>query len=100
MVIEPRSQIHVREATRPGNGSSRVWRRTINGRPYGFTAVLMPDGQRRYFVERYNGYLANPDGTPGFNALTFGCAWSPVHAIIVPAPTGDHNVKEEASCPD
>lgn len=79
---------------REGHGSSRQWNRVINGTPYSFTAVTMPDGERRYFVNRYNGYGQHKGacrcGSEAIhaeyirNAMMFGCAWSPAHAIIVP----------------
>lgn len=62
--------------------------RTINGTPYRFTFVLMANGERRHFVKRYNGYCADAvaSGLMSLDdALRFACAWSQVHAIIVPA---------------
>lgn len=76
--VSGRSEVIEHLPTREGNGTSYTWRRTINGRPYAFNYVAMPNGERRMFVSRYNGYCANPDGTPGRGALAFGCAWSPV----------------------
>jgi hypothetical protein len=32
----------------PDGGTSRTWERLIAGKRYAFTAVLMPDGERRY----------------------------------------------------
>lgn len=86
MLIGSRSEIYDRPTRPEGHGTARHWTRTINGRPYHFVAVLMPDGERRYFVNRYNGYLANPDGTPTPGATKWGCAWSPAHEWIIPAP--------------
>lgn len=66
----------------------RTWTRIIAGVPYGFTAVIMPGGERRYFVSRYNGYCADAlaAGTTDLaTVLAFGCAWSPVHTITVTA---------------
>lgn len=79
-----------------GNGTSYSYSRTINGTPYSFTFVLMPNGERRHFVSRYNGYLAESIAK-GYatleSALSFDCAWSQVHAIIVPPrPTLLRNV--------
>jgi hypothetical protein len=36
----------------PGNGTFRSWTRTIGGRTYAFTAVLIPDGERRYVARK------------------------------------------------
>jgi hypothetical protein len=51
----------------------------------------MPNGDRRYFVNRYNGY--GDDGTEEGrkSGMRFGCAWPQVHAIIVPARGTDAN---------
>lgn len=62
----PRGAVFVSEPDRPGWGTSRRWRRTINGQSYSFNIVTMPSGEVRWFVERYNGY---PDAR-------FGCAWT------------------------
>lgn len=79
---QPRGPIHTTLPDRPGNGVSRAWVRIIRGVPYAFTAVTMPDGERRYVVRRYNGY---GDGTAESRAIgmRFDCAWSPVHSITV-----------------
>lgn len=68
---------------REGNGTSYVWSRTFGGVKFWFTFVVMPNGERRYFVERYNGY--GDTGTPESRAtgMRFGCAWTPVHNITV-----------------
>jgi hypothetical protein len=78
-----RGEIHTSLPDRPGNGTSRTWARTIGGARFTFTAVAMPDGERRYFVSRYNGY--GDRGTPASreNGMRFGCAWSRVHAITI-----------------
>jgi hypothetical protein len=70
-------------ALREGSGAVRVWVRTIAGVPYRFTAVLMPDGERRYVVNRYNGY--GDDGTEGGRetGMRFDCAWNRVHFIVI-----------------
>lgn len=65
----------------PSNGTTFGYRREINGTPYDFTFVVMPDGERRYFVRRYNGYLQDLNREQG---MKFACAWTQVHAIIVP----------------
>jgi hypothetical protein len=62
-----RSMVRVWPADRPGNGTSRTWSRTLGGKAYRFTAVLMPDGERRYFASVFNGYVGGQQ---------FGCAWS------------------------
>lgn len=84
MDISPRTPIITTEPAREGNGTCRRWSRTINGRPYSFNAVTMPNGERRYFVSRYNGYLSDADGLPTPGATKWGCAWSPAHEWIVP----------------
>lgn len=75
-MIGPRSTITEFESLRPGNGTSRSWTRTLNGVLHSFTAVRMPDGERRYFVKAYNGYC--DDGTPEGRArgMRFDCAWT------------------------
>lgn len=52
-----------------GHGTARRWRREIQGTWYTFTAVLMPDGERRYFANRFNGYAGG---------MNYACAWTPV----------------------
>jgi len=85
MEITPRTPVVTTEPPpwAQGHGTCRRWSRTINGRPYSFNAVTMPNGERRYFVERYNGYLSGPDGLPTPGATAWGCAWSPAHEWIV-----------------
>jgi hypothetical protein len=80
MEIGPRSEITATGPSRPGNGTSLSWGRTINGTMHTFTAVSMPDGEKRYFVSRFNGYVGGP---------AFGCAWTRVHSIIVPAAVAE-----------
>lgn len=81
----PAREVTVRMSPREGHGTSYVWSRTFNGVPFWFTFVVMPNGERRYWVTRYNGY--GDDGTPEGRAIgrKFGCAWSPVHNITVKA---------------
>lgn len=62
----PRSEVREQGAFRGGNGTSRSWSRTIRGTLYGFTAVVMPDGEHRYFVRKFNGYVGGP---------SWDCAW-------------------------
>ena len=59
-----RSAVINHDARKPGHGSTRTWERTIGGRQYSFTAVLMPNGERRYVAS----YLARGDGR-------FACDW-------------------------
>jgi hypothetical protein len=70
----PRSAVHESGPMQPGFGSSRTWTRELNGTLYSFNAVLMPDGERRYFVSRFNGYVGGPK---------FACAWTPCREWIV-----------------
>jgi hypothetical protein len=58
----------------PGNGSSRRWTRLIRGRRYSFTAILMPDGERRYSASRLDG-----------NDARFASAWTRVLWWTFPA---------------
>lgn len=83
MDISPRTPIITTEPAREGHGTCRRWTRTINGRPYAFNLVTMPNGERRYFVSRYNGYLSDANGLPTPGATAWGCAWSPAHEWIV-----------------
>ena len=72
---EPRTAIATRGPNRPGNGTSRMWTRVILGKLYSFTAVIMPDGERRYFANRF-------DGTDS----RFDCEWThDVLAWTIPA---------------
>lgn len=68
-----RSEVTEHYATRTGNGHSRSWGRTIGGKQYSFTAVLMPNGERRYAASRLDG----PDAR-------FACYWHRVGAWTVP----------------
>lgn len=83
MVIGKRGGIFQSNQRGTGHGTSWSWSRTINGKPYSFTFVIMPNGELRWFVEAYNGY--GDDGTDWGRAqgMRFGCAWSPVKTIIV-----------------
>lgn len=78
--VGPRSAVRVTEPNRPGNGTSRQWTRTLSGKRYGFTAVLMPSGERRYSVSRFDG----PHGAPNFDYY-----WTRLHYIVVPAPAAE-----------
>lgn len=63
----PRTAVTDHAPTREGNGSSRTWQRTIRGVHYSFTAVLMPNGERRYAASRLTGADAR-----------FACSWTRV----------------------
>lgn len=76
--VGPRSKIMEYAALRPGHGTSRTWTRVIYGTLYSFTAVTMPNGERRYSVSKYNSYVG---GT------SYDCAWDRVHFITVPEQT-------------
>jgi hypothetical protein len=86
-LVGERSDVRVTMPDREGNGAARHWTRVLNGTPYGFTAVTMPNGERRYEVSRYNGYGDRGDVESRMTAMRFGCAWSPFHSITVPAGT-------------
>lgn len=89
--IGPRGPVSVLQPCRPGDGTSYRYRRDICGRPFSFTLVLMPGGERRIFVSAYNGYCADENGRPTYAALNFGCAWSRVReSIIRPDGTVSH----------
>jgi hypothetical protein len=53
--MNERSAVNEYPPLHAGNGTSRRWTRTIQGRLYSFTAVLMPNGERRYFAARFDG---------------------------------------------
>jgi hypothetical protein len=77
--------------SRPPFGMSRHWQRELGGKLYSFTAVIMPDGERRYVARRFNGYVGGPK---------FGCAWDQCFSVTIPpaerpaCPTcgNDHDV--------
>lgn len=79
--ISPRTTGYVMEPIRKGDGTSFTYTRNIYGTAYSFTAVAMPNGERRYFVSRYNGY--GDDGTEWGrqSGMRFGCAWTPIHSL-------------------
>lgn len=85
---EPRSEVRVTPPGLPGNGTSRTWSRVLSGKRYSFCAILMPDGERRYSVQRF-------DGAPGSEG--FGCDWTHLHFITVPAPVAA--AETEPTCP-
>lgn len=63
--------------------SSRTWQRTISGRQYSFTAILMLSGERRYAA-----HVLREGQDP-----RFGCSWQPAGFWTLPAPeiTGCHD---------
>jgi len=71
MNVGQRSEVRFHEAPKEGHGTYRTWSREIGENRYSFTAVLMPDGERRYSVSRYNG-----TSVPSFDS-----AWTRVHFI-------------------
>jgi hypothetical protein len=83
--VGPRSAVRVTEPNRPGNGTSRHWTRTLSGKRYSFTAVLMPSGERRYSVSRFDG----PHGAPNFDYY-----WTRLHYVTVPAPAAEADPAE------
>lgn len=62
-----RSQVTEYPPLHEGFGTSRKWSRMIQGRLYSFNAVLMPNGERRYFADRFDG-----------RDMRFGHTWKPV----------------------
>ena len=77
-----RSQVTDHPALREGFGTSRTWQRTIRGKRYSFTAILMPSGERRYAASR----LDVPSGLYEDTAQQFACYWHRVGFWTVPAP--------------
>jgi hypothetical protein len=73
----PRTRhIRVWRGSRPERyGMTRSWQRELGGKLYSFSAVIMPDGERRYFANRFNGYVGGP---------LFGCAWDRCFEATVP----------------
>lgn len=84
-MISPRTNGYVHQPTRAHDGWSFRYSRTIYGTPYSFTVVTMPNGERRYAVDRYNGYGDNGTAWGRKIGMQFGCAWTPVHFITVKA---------------
>lgn len=83
MPIGPRSE--VTDASGLFHGVTAVyWTRQINGVPYAFRRIAMPDGEIRFSVQRYNGYGDRAgDASPAAraSAMRFACAWSPAHFL-------------------
>lgn len=89
MEITPRQVSTYVSEGKNGNGTSYTYSRTINGTPYSFTFVLMPNGERRHFVSKYNGYCQSAvySGLMSLQSvLLYACAWSQVHSLTVPPP--------------
>jgi hypothetical protein len=85
--IGRRTRLYISPPEKPGRGTSIHWRREIFGVPHSFTLVVMPNGELRYAVCRYNGYLYDlikVGMTTWGAALQFACAWDQTHFIIVP----------------
>lgn len=57
-----------------GWGTMRMWRRHIGEHDYEFALVLMPDGEVRYEVKIFNGYVGGP---------AYACAWDLHHQIVI-----------------
>lgn len=74
-ITSERSEVTEHAPNMPGHGSSRRWTRTIAGKLYSFNAVLMPNGERRYFARVLKG-----------NDARFDCNWKPAGGWIIPAP--------------
>lgn len=81
-----RSAIRVTQPSRPGNGTTRSWTRTLSGKLYGFFLVTMPDGEIRYEIRRYDG---SPEGTK------FDCDWTRLHFITIPAPVPTESADDQ-----
>lgn len=73
--VGPRVKFPTREPKEEGYGTSHGWVRVVYGWPYHFNFVVMPDGEKRLFVSKYNGYIGG---------VRFGCAWSPVRSYVYP----------------
>lgn len=80
---EPRKVQITSRAWQSGFGMSRTWQRDLGGELYSFTAVIMPNGERRYFADRFNGNVSGPE---------YGCAWTPCFEATISAP-------HRAACP-
>lgn len=70
-------------ASRDDYATVRQWMRVLGEELCSFSAVIMPDGERRYFASRFNGYGGGPN---------FACAWTQCLAVTIPAP-------ERPECP-
>jgi hypothetical protein len=90
----PRSEVISHPAPKQGHGTSRTWQRTIAGKRYSFTAILMPSGERRYAASRLD-----VPGKPGdFDvdaAARFDCYWHRVGFWTVPVALADKAAMQE-----
>jgi len=87
----PRSAVRGAWQPQPGgterNTHVRTWSRVLSGVPHHFTAILMPNGDRRYAVDRYNGYGDDGSEAGRTSGMRFGCAWSQrAWWVIKPGP--------------
>jgi hypothetical protein len=107
MPIGPRGTVHFTPGM-DGHGSSRTFRRTINGRHFSFNVVNMPNGDVRLFVSVYNGYGDRDVALFGMTqaeaderGMRWGCAWTHLHSITIKAPvrpfTASYVVNEAGS---
>lgn len=83
---EVRSHVEPADVRHPsGPVTVRSWTRVIGGVQHSFRAIEMPNGERRYVANRYNGY--GDDGTEAgrTSGMRFGCAWSQIAFWTVPA---------------
>jgi hypothetical protein len=75
--VGERSNVYTMNPTRPGFGTSRHWARDIGGWRYSFTLVVMPDGEIRWSVSRYDTPLNEYCGLSEQRRMQFGCYWHP-----------------------
>lgn len=74
--IGPRSELTSQVPGPRGGADSIVsWTRNIGNKPYSFERITMRNGEVRFSVSRYNGYVG---GT------AWGCAWDRAHFITIP----------------
>lgn len=79
MHVGTRSEGYTHTPDRAGFGTSRHWSRDIGDWRYSFTLVDMPDGEVRWFVQRYDTPISEygSDGVPVESRMRFGCYWHP-----------------------
>ncbi|MFE7796980.1 hypothetical protein [Nocardia sp. NPDC057440] len=73
----PRGTITHQPAPMAGHGSTRSWTRRLNGKLFSFIAILMPNGERRYSVARYDGPARL------LETGAFANDWTRLHFIVV-----------------